>query len=203
VEGLDIDAALERLGQKRTLYRQILLNFAQEHRDKAEKIDAAFVEGRIEDAAKMLHTIKGVAGNLGMVRLFDTIVTLEASIKTRRILVDEIDDFRHAFVEIMRALDELARDSESFEAPATETVSELTDLSHVLSALADHLRAGSPRAADLLPGLRRALGNTCVAELEQLSAHIDAFDFEHAENMLEKLIETLRTMPIYESDTRT
>jgi HPt (histidine-containing phosphotransfer) domain-containing protein len=203
VEGLDIQAALERLGQKRALYRQILLNFAQEHRDKAEEIDAAFADGRIEDAARVLHTIKGVAGNLGMIRLYDTIVTLEASIKIRRIPVEEIDEFRDAFTEIMGALTELASDSESIAPATAESGSEPLDLSQLLSTLAEHLREGSPRAADLLPGLRRVLGSACAVELDQLSAHIDAFDFERAEGTLEKLIETLRTMPIYESHPRT
>ena len=202
VAGLDTEAALARLGQKRALYQQILLNFAEEHSSKAEEIDTAFAEGRTEDAAKMLHTIKGVCGNLGMVRLFDAVVSLESSIKARRIPVNKVRDFHEAFTEIMGALAELARDSAHVVPESDDMATEPLELSHLLSTLADHLREGSPRAADFLSGLRRALGGTAAPELEQLSAHISAFDFEQAEGSLEKLIETLRTMPIYQSDQR-
>jgi CheY-like chemotaxis protein len=203
VAGLDIEGALERLGQKRALYRQILLNFAEEHCSKAEEIDAAFAEGRIEDVARMLHTIKGVSGNLGMVRLFDAVVTLESSIKAPRVPADKVREFHDAFAEIMGTLAELTRDSAYMVPAPDEPGTEPLELPRLLSTLADHLREGSPRAADLLSGLRRALSGFGAPELEQLHAHISAFDFEQAEISLEKLIETLRTMPTYESDQRT
>lgn len=147
----------------------------------------------------MLHTIKGVSGNLGMVRLFDAVVSLESSIKAGRVPADKVREFHDAFAEIMAALAELPRDGKE-DAPATEDdATEPTALPELLTSLADHLREASPRAADILTDLRRTLRGRVVPELEQLHANINAFDFEQAEKSLGKLIEALRTMPKNES----
>ena len=190
--GIDVRAALERLGHKRARYRRILLNFALEYRDKAREIDASLGAGELEKAGEMLHTVKGVAGNLGMLRLYDAIVVLENSIKAECVFPEEIGHFQLAFSDVMQALSQIGDDNESLAQP--ETGLDEGALPKTLSKLADHLRKGSPRAADTLPELKHALGGAYPAELEQLTGQIESFDFETAEESLEKLLAILRTM---------
>jgi CheY-like chemotaxis protein/HPt (histidine-containing phosphotransfer) domain-containing protein len=185
---IDTPAALERLGNKRALYRQILLDFVEEHRATDAAIEAALEAGETDGAARKLHALKGVVGNLGMVRLYETIVRLEDSLKAGQTPRRDINAFHGAFSRVMEVLAGL---SSVAEPVAPRRAADLDALPPLLSALAGYLREGSPRSADILPALRAALGGAADEEMKTLAAHVEAFDFEAAEKLLDRLIERL------------
>jgi signal transduction histidine kinase/DNA-binding response OmpR family regulator len=186
---IDTPVALERLGNKRALYRQILLDFVEEHRATDAAIEAALEAGELDSAARKLHALKGVVGNLGMVRLYESIVRLETTLKGGQAARRDIDAFHGAFSRVMEILAGLAVDAEPPAAPRRAT--DLDALPPLLSALAGYLREGSPRSADVLPALHAAVGSSMDEEMAALTAHVEVFDFEAAENVLDRLIERL------------
>jgi HPt (histidine-containing phosphotransfer) domain-containing protein len=67
--GIDVPAALARLGGNRGLLMRLLAEFGKTQADAAAAIRAALGRGDIDDAMRRAHTVKGVAGNLSAVRL--------------------------------------------------------------------------------------------------------------------------------------
>ncbi len=63
--GLDVATGLARIGGNRVLYQKLLLEFRQENAQLAVSIRDSLASGQSERAARMIHTIKGVAGNIG------------------------------------------------------------------------------------------------------------------------------------------
>ena len=67
-EGVDIDGALERMGDSEELYETILGMFLQD--ENYEALKDAMEKGDDENSLGYAHTIKGMCGNLGLTKLF-------------------------------------------------------------------------------------------------------------------------------------
>jgi len=179
---IDTRAALERLSQNRALYRNLLLEFEQEHREKAEQIELALRDGRVDKSGRILHAMKGVAGNLGLTRLFDAIAQLEDALKNDDILPAALKAFRDAFHDVMRALAALPEGQRAAAQLAHGL--DVRALPALLAVIGGYLREGSPRAADFLPELRQALGEALPEQMEALTVQIESFQFEAADHTL-------------------
>jgi CheY-like chemotaxis protein len=66
IEGIDQPSGLKRVAGNRRLYRTLLEQFANKHVDAADQIGMAVRTGDRELAGRIAHTVKGVAGNLGI-----------------------------------------------------------------------------------------------------------------------------------------
>jgi signal transduction histidine kinase/DNA-binding response OmpR family regulator/HPt (histidine-containing phosphotransfer) domain-containing protein len=69
IEGVDHHGALKRLGGNERLLRDLLGKFAVQQGDAAAQISAALESGDQKLAERIAHTVKGVAGNLGIAAL--------------------------------------------------------------------------------------------------------------------------------------
>ena len=81
IEGLDAVAGLKRVGGKKDLYLKLLKKFYSEYADIPREIETALSTGDHELARRLAHTIKGVAGNIGLVNIQVLAGELEAIIK--------------------------------------------------------------------------------------------------------------------------
>ena len=186
----DVPTALARLGQKRALYRRILIDFADDHRHRLLDLEDAFAQSNLAEAGRILHALKGAAGNLGMTRLYEAIVALQPCMGGQRIPQDKIADLRDAFAATFHALDGIPREDDCNEQPDPESERQAPEA--VLEKLLGHLRAASPRASDLLPALQKALGGSHPATMRELETRIKAFDFEGAEDAVAELLALLQ-----------
>ena len=83
VEGLDVGAGLRRLGNNRDFYEHLLREFvtgpeAEAVQTVAEQLHA----GELEAAERTAHSLKGVAGTLGIIELQELARKLEEAIRT-------------------------------------------------------------------------------------------------------------------------
>ena len=69
ISGLDTASALSRLDGDRDLYLWILRAFVENQANTALIIEEALSSGDMKQAARHAHTIKGIAGNVGAVKL--------------------------------------------------------------------------------------------------------------------------------------
>jgi two-component system sensor histidine kinase/response regulator len=65
VEGLDSTDGLRRVGGNNKLYVKLLRQFASQQADAVGQIHAALATRDTENATRLAHTLKGLAGNLG------------------------------------------------------------------------------------------------------------------------------------------
>ncbi|TAN48155.1 MAG: response regulator, partial [Methylococcaceae bacterium] len=79
--GFDLPIALRRLGGDRHLLTRLLLNFAEEQAAMTTQLATLLAQGHTEQAVALLHTLKGVANNLGAATLALVAGQLEQEIK--------------------------------------------------------------------------------------------------------------------------
>ncbi len=62
--GVDVDTAIKRFMDKEDLYLKFLAKYQND--ESAANIEKYLAEKNVEEAFKSAHTLKGVAGNLGL-----------------------------------------------------------------------------------------------------------------------------------------
>ena len=78
-EYVDVKDALKRIGGSMDLYKRLLAQFTGgNHIDPLEE---ALNTGAMEEASRLIHTLKGVAANLSLVKLSTVSAELEHKVK--------------------------------------------------------------------------------------------------------------------------
>ncbi len=84
VAGLDIESGMRRVMGNTQLYIKLLRRFIEEQANVAARIAGILDSGDRVRAAQLVHSIKGVAGNLGATEIFSQAQLLERCIKEAR-----------------------------------------------------------------------------------------------------------------------
>jgi CheY-like chemotaxis protein len=101
--GIDVPAALDRLGHKTALLVRLVAMFAADFALSRHAIGEAIAGGELERASMLVHKIKGAAGNLSARELHRTAAALEDALIARRsdALAGLQSEFERAFEEVM------------------------------------------------------------------------------------------------------
>lgn len=90
---LDIDFGMSQLSGNKTLLVTLLEKFSEEYRSLDEELKALISNDEYDNAYALIHTLKGVTGNLGLFALHHASKPLEASLRNDRILPDDYPAF--------------------------------------------------------------------------------------------------------------
>jgi CheY-like chemotaxis protein len=157
--GLDLTDGLRRLGGNHKLYTQILRKFHAGYARTDRDIQRLMVDGKDEEALRMAHTLKGLAGNIGAAELQTAAAALEACMKGH-----EPDAFEPLLNRLTAELDTVIRGLAALEPEHQEahlnhgeeaTPEQLLD---ALETLQIHLKSRKPKP--------------CKAAFEQLSGMV-------------------------------
>ncbi|MEA3411748.1 MAG: response regulator [Pseudomonadota bacterium] len=118
LSGFDTRAGLQRLGGKRGVYLRLLGHIVDNHAEDADKIRAHVVAGRWREAHAMAHSLKGVAGNLGAMRLYDRAADLETALKPHD---PDTADVEKCHAVLDRALADAVRQIRGLREPPVKT----------------------------------------------------------------------------------
>ena len=187
--GINLLWGLERIGGNRRLLRKLLGEFAQHHGRALEVLSQQLADGDVDSARRELHTLKGVAGNIGALTLQREAARLEQALQAGEIksAADLPESFRNAFTTLfdgLVALQENAADTaEMAESADAEGNSE-----ELLQQLRQLLAEGDPDAMKMVVQLERLMpDSTAQQQLKQIAAQINEYDFDTAQRTLESL----------------
>ena len=80
-EGFDIHTALERLGGDKTFYSELVEMFIEEQSTVTSSIRQKITDSNMKEAARIVHTTKGLAGTIGAIVLQEKAESLETGIE--------------------------------------------------------------------------------------------------------------------------
>lgn len=111
--GIDMQAALERLGGHSALLTRLLSLFAHDFGATLQHIHHAIDCGDLARAAELVHKIRGAAGNISAPDLFETATALEDRLRAQESALPELlRAFAQAFEIVMHsAHNEIAKQS--------------------------------------------------------------------------------------------
>ena len=107
VPGLAIATALNRLNQNTSLYLRLLEVFQRNQSSTAEKMQELLAEENLVDAARLAHTLKGIAGSLGAKGLETASRTAEAQLREGNVVPDSLATLEKDLKQVLKAVADL------------------------------------------------------------------------------------------------
>ena len=194
--GVDISAALKRLGGNRGLYRRMLGTFVKELAAMPEQVAAHAAQGETQAASRLLHTVKGQAGTLGAMALSAEVAHGEKRFAEghaggdAELLVQQVSVAVTGAGPRLAALLQALQALQAAEAPvaAPGAVLDSDAVLKLLRTIGQHLQNADMAATDGMAELQRQYGGALGEQLQSLDEAISALDFDRALHLCNALI---------------
>jgi len=180
--GFDLAWGLNRVGGKQSLYTRLLHNFLQGHHQNIDELKSLLKAGEIKKASRLIHTLRGVAANLGAKELEALSAQLEQDILAGR-LDCQSSTFRQTesvFEKVMSGLREWVKSLPS-DNGNDSALTPGYDKEVLLARFEEFLSQGDPQAQDLLEQVSHELvarmGEHRVNEVRQF---VNDYEFNRA-----------------------
>jgi len=178
--GIDIQAGLANVVGNQKLYERLLRRFADEQRDFAHRQRGLLESGDSEQATRLAHTLKGVAGSLGARGLETVAGELEAACRNGQELaqcMQVLERVEAALVPSLAAIEQWPVDRESAPRPESAVV----DFEPLLDRLQGLLESYDAEANDVTEELQQMMaGSAQETNFRRLRKLVDDFDFDAA-----------------------
>jgi polar amino acid transport system substrate-binding protein len=194
--GIDMRWGLERIGGNRHLFIRLLREFAATHGDAVQLIEQRLAEGDYNGARRILHTLKGVAGNIGALTLQREAARLEHALQAGEIKsADELPTaFRNTIVRLFDGLAVLHESEDTFTTDVEENAVLTVGSSskNLLQQLRKMLVNGEADAMKMLDQITQQINEEAQQEqLRQIGELIANYDFDTALKQFDDLSESL------------
>ncbi|MBF0383124.1 MAG: response regulator [Magnetococcales bacterium] len=199
--GIDVKKGLDRLNNNHRLYRSLLFEFYRDHADAAKTLRSLLAGNRKDDirsAEKVVHTVKGIAGNISAKKLFSIANDLDEKLqKHSKRETLKIDKFAEALDEVVSSINKLKQQDEiaakaqkltqDGSKPQPLDKEKVTGIINNLSKNIEMLSFDAEDTFAQLKPLLTGLDGTAQQELKLLEEYIERIDFDNAQESLIKL----------------
>ncbi len=176
IAGLDIEGALERMNYKKNLYLNLLKKFYINYQNFTEEIKETLSKGNYETTAQLIHTLKGVAGNIGANELYEYVKEIELML-----LNSETDKFVVNFPKLDTKLVNLLMEihDKLIQGNFVEMKEvDKTKIKELLPQLEELLKKKSPKARGLIKDIEKA--GMSGPDFDKLVKSINSYKFKDA-----------------------
>jgi len=104
-EYVNVADALKRIGGSMDLYKRLLNSFSGG--DHIDPIEEALNTGAMEEASRLIHTLKGVAANLSLVKLSAVAGELDQKIKNGLEHSETFTELKHVYLTTSQQIAEI------------------------------------------------------------------------------------------------
>lgn len=190
---LDSENALLRLGGNRQLYQRILRNFSADLSGLQVRLDKAISEGKTEAIARILHSLKGLAGTAGAVHLADCAKQAEQTLRLNPDMGTQLaDDLQMLLDAVPPALDALAATLQKIDNDIGATIKlneyDRLSLKTSLEQLQGYLRSGNLEAMAACEILEKHIGPMYQDQFDALADSVQQLNFSKALQQCSDLI---------------
>ena len=198
VRNFDAAAGLYHANENRNLYFKILQGFVRDNASSMQQLKTAYENGDFEEAARIVHTIKGLCGTIGSYHVQALGLVLENSLLKKERNNGEFYSFESALEDLTDDLNIVMQDIASELSSTTEVVKHddpkaLSKLKQAIDELKPAIESCSSTICKrVLDSLDEIMFSTEQENLlQKLHEQIDNYDFTEAEASVRKLEESL------------
>jgi len=183
IPGLNIEAALKRLNNKKSLYLNILNKFVDNNKEVVKEISTTYNKKDYDTAKRIIHTLKGVSGNIGADSIHELSKIVEQDIEEHK---DE--EVRNGLLALDQQIQQLIiaiSDSLGIKEEKETVELDKEKVLELLPQLKELLVKKSPKAKVLLKELEEA--GLSGMEFDELVSKLNKYDFKNAINIFDKI----------------
>jgi len=204
LDGVNVREGLMRLRGNRTTFIKLLRDFTQNYKNIAGEIKSALDDRNMKHAAYLVHTLKGMAGNLSATEIQFIAQELEKSIK--KDAWDETDariaELEKAMQRVLKSVadhlttieeDNVRNDTaEDMILSEEEAEVDLSELVSVLNELSMLLSKNRIEAENCLEPVKKYLISRGLGEdIRKMEHQLAVFNFKASQDILKKMADTL------------
>ena len=196
--GLSVSSGLQRVSNNRELYGNLLRRFRSANTNFLFALQRALAGDDMPSARHMVHTIRGVAGNLGADELSDAAGELEALLQEGESAGrdEAVNKLQKWFGRVMEAIGVLEPADQKEETVAGVAPVDAQAVLAILDTFELLLEDDVSEALDCLKALNPLVrGSALEPGCRTLSERLEAFDSDGALSMSRQLREQLRGLP--------
>lgn len=179
IPGFDVQLALRQLGNNMKLYTKLLDQFQKTYASAGQDIAENITAGDYETAERSAHTIKGLAGSLGVSSLREAAAALEKQCKAKlpaAELEQPIALFAREIDAAVSGIREFLSQTASPSSPVASSV-DTARLASQLAVLASHVEESDAKALMLFDGMRGHLAAYDNDMAAKIGSAFEMFDF--------------------------
>jgi len=184
IDGIDTAGALERVAGNKRLYRELLVGFANKQHALTSQTSAAIESGDHKLAERIVHTVKGVAGNIGLRELFQVAEKLERALRNGDPTVPALaEEFAQVASRQAQSVQKTMGDvrADRRDGPEKPAAFDARSAAVAIAQLRSLLETNDGDAVELFPAVDRLLAGTVdKSRLDALREAINEFDFDGA-----------------------
>ncbi|MBK1641834.1 hybrid sensor histidine kinase/response regulator [Chromatium okenii] len=183
IQGLDAQQGLMRVGGKLAFYQRLLTGFYAQFHTAPATLRTALAQGDWDGARRLIHTLKGLAGTLGMTALQQAALALEAALRTQDATATaRLTELIALLEPLLVQLDALTIQETQPSLPAIDK----EELHQHLATLRQLLSEGDAEALELWNTHAGAFADLFNPNtLRRIRVALDHFDFEAALALLQ------------------
>lgn len=192
IPGIDVVGALARINNNHNLFVKLLTEFVGDNSDVIADMTSYFQAGEIDKVIYIVHTLKGVAGNLGADSLRDVAQSIEKILrKEAQMPADLLADLENRLKEVIEGV--RIYTGQKPDGDNRVEIGELLplvddkELYKILMTLLSHIEANTPRAEKFLLALPHYDSSDFEEGRKEIEAFLEKFDFEAARTSLFQL----------------
>jgi len=106
-EYVNVEDALRRIGGNMALYKKLLQRFIAGN--STETLENALLQGDMEEAAHLAHTLKGVSANLSLTGIRSASINLEQAIKDGLEFSGQFAELKQVFNTTVKIIAEITK----------------------------------------------------------------------------------------------
>jgi signal transduction histidine kinase/CheY-like chemotaxis protein len=189
-DGFNFAQAKDRLGLDDAFFFKLLRDFNDKYENFEAELTGAFDNGDVETAARLVHTVAGLAGTVGAEDLQRESRALENALRENGLDGADPAPAIAAHARTRHVLDALQASGEALGQTPSEQA-QASDIPGLLKQLEAGLKAKRISARKLVEELETTLDGSGGATFETLKTAVGKLDFEKACHILHKLRDEL------------
>ncbi len=187
---LDIDRGLQLVQNSTRLYQRIFERFAKNQRCTPDLIEKSITAGNIEEAIRLAHTLRGVAGNLTSHTLASMAKELEHNLTEGMSYQQELAQVKVLVESLCDAIDKVQYNSLSNNDTLEKQLSS-EELIVKLTALRESLEDADSQANTQINSLKPQVSQQFWSQLNPVVTMVNQYQFDDAVDLISELLASL------------
>ncbi len=191
VPGLDYTKGLQRLNYNYKMYAELLIKFYKSHSSISKDLRSVLNQGDTELFHRMIHTLKGVAGNLGLQNVHNAASKLESALNSQRLnnIQDLLEKIEYEIKRILDFLKPIELQLKEYLQDENLPTFSKDELIHELQESLILLQSSDAKAKDKIRNIIKSLKLSGLSEqAETLWNAVEIYDFEQAAKIVENIL---------------
>ncbi len=178
IEGVNIEEGLRRMAGNKKLYIELLNKYTLNNKNICENLKENIDSGNEKEALRVIHTFKGVSGNIGVFKIYEISKKIEEKMKSEIEFSDEIDELKKAVEDIFQKIENALRSLNS------KKTKEKVNKEEFFKTILKYAEEDDFEGKDYFFDIKREYDLSDITDIDKIEKAVELYDFEEVRKLI-------------------